>query len=118
MPFADWIISLDRAMERKYLLSRVRQAIHDTEPQAQVILFGSRARQESVSDMSDWDFLVLVDGPVNDARKDRIRHRLYEIEWDTGHVLSAIIYSHQEWNSARYQALPFHLNVEKEGLVL
>ena len=105
-------------MKREDLLKQVKQAISAIEPQAQVILFGSRARQESVPDMSDWDFLILVNGEVDDARKDSIRHCLYEIEWDTGEVLSAIIYNHQEWNSARCQALPFHNNVQKEGQVL
>ena len=100
------------------ILKKVKQAICEIEPQAQVILFGSRARHETVPDVSDWDFLILVDGLVDDARKDRIRHRLYEIEWDTDEVLSAIIYSHQEWNGAYHQILPFHHNVEKEGLIL
>ena len=83
-------------MEREHLLKQVKQAIYEIESQAQVILFGSRARQEVVSDAADWDFLVLVDGLVDDARKDRIRHRLYEIEWDTGEVLSAIIYNRRD----------------------
>jgi nucleotidyltransferase-like protein len=87
-------------------------------PPPQVILFGSRARHEVVPDSSDWDCLILVDGPVDDARKDRIRHHLYEIEWDTGEVLSAIIYSQQEWDGARHQVLPLHNSVEKEGVIL
>ena len=41
------------------------------------------------------DFLILLDGVVDDARTDAIRHRLYEIEWDCGEVLSAIVRSRQ-----------------------
>lgn len=104
-------------MTREYLLKRVKQVVQEVEPGAQIILFGSRAREEAVSDSSDWDFMILVDGPVDDIRKDRIRHRLYEIEWDTDEILSSIIYSRQEWNSVRHQNHPFHINVEKEGLI-
>jgi predicted nucleotidyltransferase len=67
-------------MNQEKLLHRVKQAIHDIEPDAEIILYGSRSRQDPSPD-SDWDFLVLVDGIVNDARTDAIRHRLYEVEW-------------------------------------
>lgn len=107
-----------QSMERESLLKRVKQTLQEIEPDAQIILFGSRARAEAVPDSSDWDFLILVDDSVDDIRKDRIRHRLYEIEWDTDEVLSSIIYNRQEWNSNHFQKLPLHINVEKEGLVV
>ena len=105
-------------MKRETLLKQVKQVLQEIEPKAQIILFGSRAREEAVPDSSDWDFLILVDGPVDDMRKDKIRHRLYEIEWDTGEVLSSIIYNNQEWNSAHHKQLPLHINVEKEGRIV
>jgi uncharacterized protein len=66
-------------MNQEMLLKRVKQAVHEVEPEAEIILYGSRARDEAESE-SDWDFLILVDGHVNDARIDAIRHQLYEIE--------------------------------------
>ena len=105
-------------MEREALLKLVKQAIQEVEPQAQIILFGSRAREETVPDSSDWDFLILVDGSVDDSRKDKIRHRLYEIEWDIGEVLSSIIYNEKEWNCSHRKKLPLYINVEKEGLIV
>ncbi|MHC1728472.1 MAG: nucleotidyltransferase domain-containing protein [Syntrophobacteraceae bacterium] len=101
-------------MEREILLKQVKEAVHEMEPDAEIILYGSRSRGDSVSD-SDWDFLVLVDGFVNDERTDRIRHRLYEIEWESGAVLSSIVRSRDEWDSALYRSMPFHQTVEKEG---
>lgn len=71
-------------------------------------------RGDSVSD-SDWDFLILVDGPVEEGRTDRVRHRLYEIEWESGAVLSSIVRSQDDWNSAIYRSMPFHKQVENEG---
>jgi len=104
-------------MNQETLLTRVKQAIREVEPEAEIILYGSRSREDAGSE-SDWDFLILVDGPVNDERTDAIRHRLYEIEWESGEVLCSVVRNRQEWSSARYQAMPFHQNVEREGLLL
>ncbi len=101
-------------MKREELLKQVKEAVHTVEPEAEVILYGSRSRGDSVSD-SDWDFLILVDGPVNDERTDRIRHLLYEIEWETEAVLSSIVRSRNDWNSAMYRSMPFHQRIEHEG---
>ena len=104
-------------MNQEGLLTRVKQAIREVEPEAEIILYGSRSREDAGSE-SDWDFLILVDGPVNDGRTNAIRHRLYEIEWESGEVLCSVVRNRQEWRSARYQAMPFHQNVEREGIVL
>ncbi len=99
------------------LLERVKKAILKEEPEATVVMYGSRARGDASAD-SDWDFLVLLPGFVDDARADAIRHRLYEIEWDSGEILTCVIRSRTEWDSARYQVIPFHQNVQREGIVL
>jgi predicted nucleotidyltransferase len=104
-------------MNQEGLLQLVKQAVHDVEPDAEIILYGSRSRRDAGLE-SDWDFLVLVDGLVNDARTDAIRRRLYEIEWEYGEVLCAVVRSHEEWNSPLYLAMPFHQNVERDGVVL
>ncbi len=104
-------------METKLLLTQVKDSIYAIEPEAEIILYGSRARGEASSE-SDWDFLILVDGPVNSQRTDRIRHQLYDIELETDEIISSIVNSRHEWNSDLYQAMPFHENVEREGIVL
>lgn len=104
-------------MKQEELLRLVKQTVHEVEPGAEIILYGSRARQEAGSE-SDWDFLVLVDGPMSEARADAVRHRLYEIEWESGEVLCAVVRSRQEWHSPRYRAMPFRQNVEREGVTL
>ncbi len=104
-------------MDRDTLLKQVKEAILEIEPRAEVILYGSRARGDSQVD-SDWDFLVLVDGPVDDQRVDRIRHRLYEIEWESDQVLSSIVRSREQWDNHPLCGTPFHRNVELEGIAL
>ncbi len=104
-------------MVRKNLLKSVKKAIHKIEPDAQIILYGSQSRGDSTSE-SDWDFLILVDGPIDDNRIDRIRHLLYEIEWDSGQVISSIMRNRREWNSYPYTSTPFFENITREGIAL
>lgn len=95
----------------------IKHTILEGEPGAQVILYGSRARGDWRAD-SDWDVLILVDGPVEDTRVDRIRHRLYEVEWQSGQVICSIVRNRDQWRSPLYRSTPFHRNVEREGIVL
>jgi predicted nucleotidyltransferase len=104
-------------MNRNELLEQIRQAVREVEPDAEIVLYGSRSRGDAVIE-SDWDLLILVDGPVTDERTDRIRHQLYEIEWESEVVLSSIVRNREEWNSGIYQTLPFHQRVEQEGIKL
>src|SRR5215471_21744585 len=102
-------------MQRAELLQRVKQAVHEVEPEADIVLYGSRARGDAHAE-SDWDFLILLDGVVDDARTDAIRHRLYDIEWDCGELLSAIVRSRQDWNTPLYQVMPFSKVVREQGI--
>ena len=104
-------------MNREKLLEQIRRAVREVEPGAEIILYGSRSRGDAIAE-SDWDFLVLVDGPLNEERTDRIRHRLYEVEWGSGEVISSIVRNREEWNSDMYQAMPFHQRVQQEGVRL
>ena len=102
-------------MKRKELLEQVKQTVHEIEPDADIILYGSRARGDAHAE-SDWDFLILLDGMVDDARTDAIRHRLYDIEWDVGEVLSSIVRSRQEWDTPLYQVTPLSKVIREQGI--
>ena len=102
-------------MQYAELLKRVKQAVHEVEPTADIVLYGSHARGDAHAE-SDWDFLILLDGVVDDARTDAIRHRLYEIEWDCGEVLCSIVRSRQEWDSSLQQATPFAKTLRAQGI--
>lgn len=104
-------------MTQKKLLDHIKKNVHDIEPNAEIILYGSRARHEAGSE-SDWDLLILVDGDVDHERVRRVRHHLYELELETDEIISSIVENRQTWNSSLYQAMPFHENVEREGIVI
>ena len=104
-------------MKRDELLEQVKQTVHEIEPDADIILYGSRARGDAHAE-SDWDFLILLDGPVDDERIDSVRHRLYEIEWDCGEVLSSIVRSRQEWDTPLHQVTPLSKAIREQGILI
>ncbi len=102
---------------RNELLRRVKAAVQALEPEAEVILYGSRARGTARAD-SDWDFLILLPGPVDRARELQIKDCLYDIELETDTVLSSIIRSKEEWLSRQYEVTPLRQEIEREGITL
>jgi uncharacterized protein len=104
-------------MDKKKFPEIVKNSILQIEPNADVILYGSRAREDN-SEESDWDFLICVDGEVDPQRVDKIRRRIYDVEWETGQVLCSIVRAKSDWNSEQYKAMPFYKNVAKEGIFI
>lgn len=104
-------------MSGNKILERVKQAVSEVDPYADVILYGSRARGTDVA-ASDWDILILTSTRPHPDVKKAIRRRLYEIEWDTGEVISPVIRGREEWNQPLFVHTPFHCNIEREGIRL
>src|SRR5262245_16084374 len=105
------------ADHNRALLYRIREVIHEVEPAARVILYGSRARGDGQRE-SDWDILVLLDEPVEPHRTAAIRHRIFQLELEADIVVSAMVLSHEAWDSPLSRAMPFHANVVREGVEL
>ena len=99
------------------LLQRCKTAIRTIAKDADMILYGSRARGDADKD-SDYDILIIVNGPVDMALKKEILSNVYPLELETGAVLTLIVYSKQQWYSPLYRAMPFHKNVDREGVLI
>ena len=99
------------------LLLKIKSSIIQECPSAEIILYGSRARGEATS-LSDWDILILVEN--NDKiteSEDRFRNNLYELELETGQIISTLVYSKEYWiKKLKYS--PLYINVNKEGIHL
>jgi predicted nucleotidyltransferase len=108
---------ISKDMRRTEIVERIRQEARKLSPQAQTILYGSEARGDARPD-SDIDLLVLVDKDkltYND--KDRIIAPFYDIELDTGIIISLMIMPRKEWENRPFLT-PFQNNVNNEGITL
>lgn len=106
-----------KSQETFSLLKMVQDKVHSLLPGADIILYGSQARLEADAE-SDWDFLILSDGQPDQQIVAELRDRLYDLELESGTVLSAIVRSRDEWYSELYSILPFKETVERDGVIL
>ncbi len=92
----------------------VKRAIDEVYPDNELILFGSRARGDALPD-SDWDFVIILNKQtIPTSEKDDIREMLYDIELETGAIISSIIFTLEEWENQAVS--PLYQNVIKEGV--
>jgi predicted nucleotidyltransferase len=111
------IQSWNGSAEDVELLNRCKKAIKQVVPDADVILYGSRARGDA-NEYSDYDILVLTNGPADIPVHEKMIESVYPLELDTGAVLTLAIYNKQQWDTPLYRAMPFHKNVDREGVLL
>ena len=83
-----------------------------------VILYGSYARGD-YNKQSDVDIMILTDLSFEEIEeyRDRISDIAYDIELDTGIILSPVIKNIEKYK-LRISFVPFYKNVEREGVVL
>lgn len=103
-------------MKQDIILNKIGKTIHKKDPGAEAFLFGSRARGDNRND-SDYDILILIDRNVTNEIEDDFREDLYNIELESGQIISAFIYSKDFWNSQLTYS-PLYKNVIKEGILL
>jgi len=104
-------------MHQSQIQERIKKAIHIKDPKAVAYLFGSRARGDFRPD-SDWDILILVDSKqVTNEIEDKFRDSLFDIEIDSGQIISAFIYSKEYWENTLVYS-PLYKKVNKEGIQL
>ena len=97
------------------LLGEVKGIVRQFLPSADVLLYGSLARGARDAE-SDYDILILTDELLTRQEERRIDNTLYDLELAHEVVLSTIYQTQKDWD--RYRAMPFHVEVEKDGVVL
>ena len=104
-------------MKRKELLNKIRLSVHQHDADADIYLYGSRARRDNKKN-SDWDVLILVDeDKITNLIEDRFRDSLYDIELETGQIISVLIYPKFYWNN-KLKHSPLYKNVIHDGILL
>jgi predicted nucleotidyltransferase len=100
----------------KYISQLIRSYVNSIDNNAEVILYGSRARGDEKKD-SDWDILILTDYSIDLSQERRFRDKLYDLELETGEPFSVFVYSKNEWQT-KQKITPFFFNVTHEGVSL
>ncbi len=96
------------------MLEEAKEAILSVEPEAEVYLFGSRARGD-FNEESDWDLLVLAPGEVGWKRKSAVMDKLYDVELANRACFNLIVDESEAWlKDELLRSTPFHVNVEKD----
>jgi predicted nucleotidyltransferase len=104
-------------MDRTELIDRIKLGIKTKDPNAEVFLFGSQARGDYRAD-SDWDILILVDDEkITLKTHTKFTDYLYDIELESGQVISTLIYPKKYWQTTMMYS-PLYKNVSREGIQL
>ena len=104
-------------MDSNLIIDRIKKSIYSNDPKADAYLFGSRARGDNRLD-SDWDILILIDSSkVTNEIEDKFRDELYDIELESGQIISTFIYPKRYWE-ASLKFSPLYKNVNNEGIRL
>jgi len=99
------------------ILMRIKYSVHSSEPDAIIILYGSFARGDNRKD-SDLDIIILLEkDQVSREDEKKVKYPLYEIEFDSGQVISPLVFSRKDWET-RHRVTPFYQNVISEGIEL
>lgn len=84
-------------------------------PDAQIILYGSRARGDA-QEHSDYDLLILTQQKPSVRLDKAILDKIYPVELETGAMISFVVQNANDWKKPLYKAMPFHKNIDREGV--
>lgn len=100
----------------KEILSQIKKAVLAVDANAELILFGSRARGDYKDD-SDWDLLVLTSRGVDLKLKRSLRKPLLKIEMENEIELNSTIINRNNWSN-KFDSYPLYSEVKKDGIAL
>lgn len=105
-----------KSMKKEKVIEAMHNKLHEIDPQAKAILFGSRARGTE-HEGSDWDILILLNkAKITLQDYDKYSYPLRELGWDIDEIINPVIFSEKEWEENQHSL--FNHNVRREGLTI
>lgn len=92
----------------------VKRIVREFDPEAEVILYGSRARGDAEPE-SDWDFAVITSYAMTSSEKRELYGAIYDYELNNNLIISPFVVPRSHWDSDLHRATFFHKNVDREG---
>lgn len=104
-------------MTDKVMRQRIKENVLEVDPQAEVWLYGSRARGSAHAE-SDWDVLVLTpQASLSTAEESRFVDHMCDLIVETGEVVQLYAYGKDDWHR-RHRITPFYQNVQRDAVRL
>ena len=100
-----------------FIVKKVKEIVRRYDTNAEIILFGSRARNDWNKE-SDWDFLILSELDEQNTVKEKIREDILEqIEHKTFDVVFTVFHNKKIWEKD-YSVTPLYYNIQDEGIIV
>jgi predicted nucleotidyltransferase len=101
--------------KKDQILQRIIDVVSKTAPDSEIYLYGSQARG-GAKKLSDWDLLILLNKQnISFDLETKFMDELYEIELETGEIISPMIYGKNDWNE-NHSITGLFENIQKEGI--
>lgn len=101
--------------KKEQILKRIISIVNKNAPDSEIYLYGSRARG-GAKKLSDWDLLILIQSKnISFDLEIKFMDEFYEIELETGEIISPLIYSRTDWTE-NHSITPLFENIQKEGI--
>jgi predicted nucleotidyltransferase len=102
--------------ERKALWE-LKERILERFPDAEIILYGSKARGTS-DEESDIDVLIILNTHVDDRLREEIFSMSFKIELKYDVIFGILVEAKDFWYSPKAFAMPIHWSIDKEGVLV
>src|SRR3972149_8111112 len=101
--------------KKEQILQKLIGVINKSAPDSEMYLYGSQARGDAKK-LSDWDLLILLNNQkISFAFETKLMDEFYDVELETGEIISPLIYSKNDWNQ-NHSVTPLFKIIKKEGV--
>jgi len=102
-------------LSKDQILAEIKRRVKAVDPDAEIWLFGSRARGDNRPD-SDWDIIILVDKELNYKDKWKLTDPIFDLGIEIGELFTPFIFTRKEWEKMNFTL--FHREVEQDKILL